>query len=400
MRRHYSPNDILVTPNDLWAFAWSAPMRDLAAKVGISDVGLKKLLASVGVAAPPRGYWNKLQAGKPVPAIPRAAPRRPGETGRIRLDSRFTKVIQPAPPLPSSGPFATAAVPEDLEALFAQELKAIGRAGTPKTLDGAHWGLVHLLKQEKRRHEKDAERQYNWDPPKFDNPLGKRRLRILNAIFLALAKRGHHGDVSERDGELHARAIVGDTYLGLDIAVAGKHRTTMQRGYLRPAPDLPATTPLKLKIDPNFDGKPTVAWQDDDEGRLEARIAPIAAGIIVAGEAKFRRGLKEAEERQEQYRAEQEKRRLEKLAQLNDQRIADLHKSGELLRQAQDIRTLVERMRGAMGAAGLEIEPEALNDWERWALAEADKLDPMLSGQVMKHLHEPTLQQVDELSDY
>jgi hypothetical protein len=291
-------------------------------------------------------------------------------------------------------------VPEDLDALLAQELKAIGRVGTPKTLDGAHQGLVHLLKQKKRRHEKDAERQYNWDSPKFDNPLAKRRLRILNAIFLALAKRGHYGDVFERNGELHARAIVGDTYLGLNIAVAGKHRTVMQHGYLRPAPDLPAMTPLVLKIDPNFDGKPMVAWQDDEEGKLETRIAQIAAGIIVAGEAKFRRSLKEAEEREERYRAEQEKRRLERLAQLNEQRIADLHKSGELLRQAQDIRALVERMRSAMGAARLEVEPEALNAWERWALTEADKLDPMLSGQVLKHLHEPTLEQVDQLADY
>lgn len=44
-------NDILVLPGDLIAFAWSAPMRDLAAKLELSDVGLKKLLTRCGVAS-------------------------------------------------------------------------------------------------------------------------------------------------------------------------------------------------------------------------------------------------------------------------------------------------------------------------------------------------------------
>ena len=41
------------TRDQLYEFAWSAPMRDLAAKVGMSDVGLKKLLSNHGVPAPP-----------------------------------------------------------------------------------------------------------------------------------------------------------------------------------------------------------------------------------------------------------------------------------------------------------------------------------------------------------
>ncbi len=38
-----------VTLDDLIGFAWSAPMRELAAQIGLSDVGLKKLLKSHGV---------------------------------------------------------------------------------------------------------------------------------------------------------------------------------------------------------------------------------------------------------------------------------------------------------------------------------------------------------------
>ena len=213
----------------------------------------------------------------------------------------------------------------------------------------------------------------------------------MNAILLALAKRGHSGTVEERDGELEARAVVGDQYLGLHVGILGKHRTIRSSGYDRPAPDLPATTPLVVKVDSTFEGKGVQSWQDDSDGKVESKIASVAAAIIVAGEAKFRRSLSEAEERDRQMRAERERKRLEKLTELNGQRLADLHRSGELLRQAQEIRALVELVRGAMMAREPAIERDVLAAWERWALAEADRLDPVRSGQVMAHLREPTL---------
>ncbi|RWP54367.1 hypothetical protein [Mesorhizobium sp.] len=384
-------NDILVLPDDLIGLAWSAPMRDLAATVEMSDVGLKKLLTRCGVASPPQGYWNKVRAGKRVPALPKAPPRRPGELGRVSVDARFAKVLPIAAPLPSAGPFASTAVPEDLDELHAQELQAIGKVSVPQTLDRPHKGLVQLLKKEQQRRDKNAEREWTWDEPKFDNPLGKRRLKIFNALFLALSKRGHDGDAYEHDGEIHARAIIGDTHVGLDIQIVGSHRTVRHQGYLRPAPDLPASTPLALRVDPGFDRKNTVSWQDDGDAKLESKIAEIVASIIVAGEKKFRLSLREAEERAERERIEKEKRRQEDLAQLNQKRLQNLRNSGELLRQAEDIRALVERVRRAIDEGSADIDASALEAWQRWALAEADRIDPVRSGQILTHLNEPSL---------
>ncbi|RWC91892.1 MAG: hypothetical protein EOS32_27150 [Mesorhizobium sp.] len=383
--------DILVLPDDLIAFAWSAPMRDLAAKLELSDVGLKKLLTRCGVASPPQGYWNKIRAGKRVPALPKAPPRRPGELGRASVDARFKKVLSIAAPLASNGPFASALVPEDLDELHAQELKAIGKAPVPHTLDRPHKGLVQILKQEQRRRDKNAEREWTFDEPKFDNPLGKRRLRIFNALFLALSKRGYDGGAYERDGEIHAGAAIGDTHVGLDIGIVGSHRTERQQGYLRPALDLPASTPLALRIDPGFDRKNTASWQDDGDAKLESKIAEIAAAIIVAGERKFRLSLREAEERAERERIEKEKQRQERLVQLNQKRLQNLRNSGELLRQAEDIRALVERVRRAIDEGSADIDALALESWQRWALAEADRIDPVRSGQILTHLSEPSL---------
>jgi hypothetical protein len=139
--RHYFNRGFYVAPQDLIAFAWSAPMRDLAAKIGISDVGLRKLLTSNGIFLPPQGHWNRVHAGRTVPGPPKPADRRPGETGLIWVDDRFTTLLPPGEPISADGPFASAAVPEHLEELRAKELKAIGRAKTPKTLELFHPGF-------------------------------------------------------------------------------------------------------------------------------------------------------------------------------------------------------------------------------------------------------------------
>lgn len=238
MRRWNYMTDIMVTPADLLAFAWSARMRELAAQVGMSDVALKKLLRESGIATPPQGYWNKIRAGKPVPPCPPVPPRRPGGTGRLWLDKRFVTVLTPTPPMAADGPFASAAVPEDLDALRLLELAAIGQVKTPAHLRLYHPGLRSIMLGEAKRREKAAASAYSWHEPKFDNPVAQRRLRILNAIFLTLARRGHTGSAHERDGEIHAGATIGDTHVLLELAVAGNHPDSAGGGLPSPRPGI------------------------------------------------------------------------------------------------------------------------------------------------------------------
>jgi len=118
-------------------------------------------------------------------------------------------------------------------------------------------------------------------------------------------------------------------------------------------------------------------------------VASIAAAVIVAGEEKFRLGLNQAEEAIERERLAQERRRQEALAELNRQRLKDLRASGELLRQAEDIRALVGRVRQAIIDGSTEIDLATVKAWGLWALAEADRIDPVRSGQILSHLLQP-----------
>lgn len=90
--------------------------------------------------------------------------------------------------------------------------------------------------------------------------------------------------------------MIGDTYVDIDIMIAGTHRTVRMYGRDLPAQDLPVSTPLALVIDRNRDRAGETCWRDDSEGKLEAKLAEITARLIVAGESAFRRGLREAEE--------------------------------------------------------------------------------------------------------
>lgn len=288
--------------------------------------------------------------------------------------------------MPVDGPFSSVRVPEDLEELRAQEVEAVGRVSVPRTLDKPHAGLVKLLRREEKIRQKAQADRWYWQEPVFDTPLGQRKLKLVNALFSALERRGHTAEAWEQDGELKAQCIIGDTRLPLEFWVAGKHRTEMIGGRQMPARDLAASTPLALALRREF-RKPTQAsWKDDEEGKLEVKLGAIVADIITAGEASFRQSLIEAVEWQEQQRKWEEERRQRHVAELAAKRLENLRTSGELLARAEEIRALVAKVGSAVLEGETEVAPSELDEWREWALAYADQIDPVCSGQVMTHI--------------
>lgn len=378
----------LALPEDVITFAWSAPMRELAARIGISDVGLKKLLRSQGIVTPPQGHWNRVHAGRKVPSPPQPLPRGPGGGGRVRLDARFRGHIPEVGPMAEDGPFASKRVPESLLELREKELAAIGRAPAPRDLSRPAAGLARLLRAEAARRERAATSRWHWDEAHFDTPLGQRQLRILSGLFSALARRDYNSEAWEENETLRARCTIGDERLWLRFEIVGKHRTELRAGYQRPARDLPATTPLRLVIDRSLRVPLITAWSDEADRPLEKQLAGIAADLVVAAEASFRQGLIEAREREEEHRRWEEERRRERLRELEGKRLADLKMRGELLRQAEEIRALVARVEEAMlRGNSTELKAEKVTRWREWALSKADELDPVQSGQVLTHLY-------------
>jgi hypothetical protein len=76
---------------------------------------------------------------------------------------------------------------------------------------------------------------------------------------------------------------------------------------------------------------------------------------------------------------------------LHDKRLENLKTSGRLLAQAEEIRALVERVKGSVLEGQTEITESELASWEEWASGYADRIDPVRSGQVLTHIRVPEL---------
>lgn len=369
-----------VALDDLIAFAWSAPMRDLATQAGLSDVGLKKLLKSHGVSGPPQGHWNRVRAGRRVSEPPDAPARGPGQRPYIHVNGRLAHL--PEAPLPSSaGPFASAKVPEDLEELRARELKAIGRAASAAKIAVTHPTIRSLLgRDEKERAKAAADRWYTAPILLYESPYEKRRLRILNAIFLTLHRREHRALSDQQDYHTEFSVVIGDTHLLVKLGEACQKAGAHDR-YNVPRPNPKRSASLKLRLSAG-----NAAWQDDGSGALESKIAEISAGLIVKGERAYREHLRWLEEQAERERVEAERRRQERLRKANSDRIAALIESGRLLAEADHLRKLIAQVASAVENGRLDLSRDQLTEWYQWANQEADKLDPVISGQVRTHL--------------
>jgi hypothetical protein len=108
-------NSIVVTREQLYQEVWTTPLRTLAKRYGISDVGLGKICRRLNVPRPGLGYWAKVDAGQNPPQTPlpgrslqqsyeiRPTPATPIETekerqvreARERLVSSFASVCVP-----------------------------------------------------------------------------------------------------------------------------------------------------------------------------------------------------------------------------------------------------------------------------------------------------------------
>jgi integrase len=88
---------------DLYRLVWTAPVSEIAQRMGVSDVGLAKACRRSAIPVPSRGYWARVEAGQPFgrPALPPVAEGVP-ELVRIRArklapSSKLTIRLRPGP---------------------------------------------------------------------------------------------------------------------------------------------------------------------------------------------------------------------------------------------------------------------------------------------------------------
>lgn len=381
---------------ELHDLAWSEPMRNLAKRLEISDTGLAKACKRADIPRPPRGYWAKLSAGKKVSRqpLPTRGPGMPDDVDIRRggywhgqgISEEEILASNPEPPV----------FEEEISDVTRPVQAMLGHVTVPKTMDRAHRQIRQLLEADQERREKQLNSRYpsSWDAPIFDDPFEKRRLRVLNAIFVALERISMKPSVCGREArELHV--TVNDENVTFMLDAFSQRPDPYHGASIRTRG---SSNKLKLSIlSWRSSSKVRKTWEDTDKLPLEKQLDEIIFELIVAAEHQYREGLLAnydwLVERKTQLiekvrkREEEEKhRQRERRVQLEKARIGRLLRDAVALRQAADIRAYVDTVRTEVGRVGDLVSTDTLEGWTKWAVAQADRIDPVLSGRFVESM--------------
>jgi hypothetical protein len=366
-----------LTRQELYDLVWTDAMRTVAAAYGVSDVWLKKVCAKGDIPTPDRGYWAKLAAGRPVvrAKLPPRGPGMPNLVSVTKADHRwhYDPAAELAAPLPDPPVFT-----EPMEDVRTRVGKLVGKVVRCRDLISPCPVVRKLLEADDRRREE--KQRYSWsDGPQFDSPFEARRLRILNAIALALPRVGGGLDWSCKQGR-KLGAHVGGQRLEFLLDHPDAKPDRWGEWKTRPGP----VDVLKLDLPPGLKELATLSWADTQDAKLEDQLTEIVVAFAVAGEAHYRQGEVNHHAWLLQRRADNEaevlRRRIEAERLAEERRLKAAKERRERLfaqakdwRTARDIRGFVEEVLNSENA-------QDLNSWATWARAEADALDPVLNG--------------------
>jgi hypothetical protein len=383
--------------NKLYDFVWSEPMKNLSVRFGISDVALKKTCARAGIPTPKRGYWAKKEAGKETfqAALPMRPPGMDDEVSIASGGSGSYHYWNKEEILGFVG--APPQFAEPIETVRARIAETVDRVAVPHKVRNWHPTIGRLLKEDEKRREKQLADPYpmSWDKPLFDSPFERRRLRVLNSLFLAVARMNGKPSIYG----LEAREIrLSFFQQHLQLTLDRPKRSNRQAKDLNTIGES-SDSRLCLSILSGFGSETVLAfWQDEDAQRLEMRMIEVAVQAILTAEIQYRekalhqyqwRVQRKAELEEEQRKRKLEAERAEKDRQkrIEQARINGLLRDAAAFQQAGEIRKYVGVIRLAMARDSCSCIDE-VEQWSKWALAQADRIDPAIGGRFLKAMQD------------
>jgi len=367
----------------LYDLVWSEPLRTSSVRFGISDVALKKTCQRASIPTPERGYWARKEAGKKtlVPALPERLPAMEDEVligGGSQYGYRqWTReeLFSPPPPLPQ--------FEASIETVRERIAKIIGTLTVPRDVRVWHPAIQNLLKEDEATREEQRAFSSSGDKSLFDSSLERRRLRLLNSLFVAIGKFNGR-PLPEKDARKASLSFY-NQHLILSL-VPSKERP---RRYAPAAPRENGENRLILSILESWGSdKEVKAWQDDDHSKLERKMAEIAVEVVLLAEVRYREAVVRQHHRRIERKAEleeEDRRRVieaerterERLKQLEKARIDHLLNDAAACQQASAIREYVAKIQRAQSLSST-ISAEELQQWIDWALAQANRIDPSI----------------------
>jgi len=360
--------------DELYKEVWTVPMRTLAQKHGISDVGLAKVCRKLSIPLPGRGHWAKKEAGQAVDQPPLPA-----------LKERI--VLRKPVPREEPPKLADFAAPSELE----QVEKLEGATGELVLKRGS---LSHPLIVQARSctvRGVDDDSSILWSSEAcIDIRVSKasldRALRIAAGLISIIEDAGFSVSVETRDRKHQTFAKI--------------HGEEIRFGLVEKIERIEIAAPPKggvLERVLTFAGKPVTmkpsgklgitVWSNwgsdrrkwtDGKAPLEQQLSKIVAGFIrfaLADRAEKER--REAAERERQ-RIAQEQAQLEELIKAEKSKVRALGQAAAQWRRAEQLRSFIAAARAVAVQKGERVDAgSGFGDWIIWAERQADRMDPL-----------------------
>lgn len=369
------PSDDAVDRETLYEQVWTDPVKVVAQRYGLSDVGLAKICRKLHIPIPSRGYWAKVKAGRVMKKVPLPPLRRSGSVPsgptplsreqlarRAAIRESVAKVKQPRPKLEVS---ASLIAPHPLVRAAEKRLKQQEGWETSTGLRTAPKEVLHL---EVTRGSLD------------------RALRLADTFLKALEVAGMTVQVDANEG----KTVLDSAGTQVNVTITEKitqteHILTRSEKRAQDLYNRSFLTAQRVEYPriPRFDYHPTGRltisvgrwrrrnWNDTERTGLEERMSEVVAGVV-ALLAGLRAEDEERERRVAQARYEQEMRRRED----ERRRLGALRREAVRFRRAAELRQYIAAVDEAARRAG-ELSA-AREEWIAWARAKADWIDPLV----------------------
>lgn len=359
-----------LTRQDLFDLVWSKPMIHLADELGLSSSQLVTLCRRHGVPRPPNGYFMMREDRRTMrPKLPKISDP---QLETIRIGPR---VEAPSIPIP----------PEILARIQAEtrrdrSIKVSAKLTQPHPLVNA--ARKYLEKQEvSHRSPLVRSGRHHLDVRVAPASIS-RAMRILDALIKAGKTRGYETKTAEHEGKLTTIMYVEGERIPFRLiektlrhersVSAAEEDELVRSGTLYPNDrySYAATGRLSLEIDKHSRTNVQTRWQDGARHRLEERLNDFFISTLrLAAEAKADRVRRE-QERLTRERLARERAESQRLLEDERERVGELLKQVDAWHLADRIRAFV---RAAQGCGATE-------KWTRWALEQADRVDPCMAS--------------------
>ncbi len=357
--------------DELYEQVWSEPMKHLAVRYGISDVGLKKICKHMGIPTPERGRWAKLAFGHNVPKEPLPA----FEEGKHIATYLFDPDNQYVPPkIPETELQKVLSVISNLPVherlstrnpLIQSTQLAYGKVNLGDNTIG--WGVenvlsIHVSKQSLQR-----------------------ALCIMEVILKGfVALKFIAGYDNEKEGAyviVHGEKVhfcIEERYSRTEHIPTQKELDDQKRYSFNIPPqwDYYPSGILSLRIKDTCGGGHR-NWTDRSD-RIEKKLGLFFKGILVSSKAIQDERL-EREERDRKWQIEQQRRREEEHRQYEQKiRFDRLEHDAALWAKSEQLRAFVrEAERRFLTKVQTEEHKKGFEEWKIWALKSADSIDPL-----------------------